>query len=436
MTVHASSMSSRREAQLNLISYVGARVTAIGVFAAVVPLSLRALGEERYAVLAIILLVIGFAPLIDAGAGYALTFRYMRRLERGRRAATALLAEHHTLYIVISLAAGILFFLAFPWVFAQADTHVKASLPTIGFAGGAATFFALLSSYGRAILVASRKTYIVNLVDLTSDLARAAAIGVGAVIYRDLGVIAALLAVAFAFRWLLFAGLVARFAEAVAPVLRINKRSLRASMSLGAPLAFSAIVTVLLGTIDKFVMARVVPLSEVASYVLSYDTTTKGWMVVWAVNGAIMPILMRWSHARETHKLSRASRYTWALTFAAGVALYLPLNLFEPAIIGWWVGADMAASAQTYIFMFSVASLFYFATANLYNFLQASRRTAIIAKAYLVGLGCYISVVVLAAASRNPLLMASAHIVLWASVTAAMWYWGTVKPNKGLDRAV
>lgn len=429
-------MNSSREAQLNLISYVGARVTAIGVFAIVVPLALRELGEERYAVLAIMLLLIGFAPLIDAGAGYALTFRYMRRLGRGRKTATALLAEHHTIYIVLSLAAGMLFFLAFPWVFAQAETHVKTSLATIGVAGGIATFFALLSSYGRAILVATRKTYIVNLVDLISDLARAAAIVVGTVIYHELGVIVALLAVAFAFRWLLFAGIVARFAEAVAPVLRINKRSLRASMSIGAPLAFSAVVTVLLGTIDKFVMARVFPLSQVASYVLSYDTTTKGWMIVWAVNGAIMPILMRWGHARETHKLSRASRYTWTLTFVAGVALYLPLNLFEPEIIGWWVGTDMAASAQVYIFVFSIASLFYFATANLYNFLQASGRTWVIAKAYLVGLGCYISVIALAAASRNPLLMASAHVVLWAAAATVMWYWGFIKSNKGLVRAV
>lgn len=429
-------MSSSREVQLNLISYIGARVTAIVVFAAMVPLALLELGEERYAVLAIMLLVIGFVPLIDAGAGYALTFRYMRRLARGRRTATALLAEHHTIYIVVSMAVGVMFFLAFPWVFVQADTHVKTSLATIGVAGGVASFFALLSSYGRAILVASRKTYIVNLVDLISDLARAAAIGVGAAIYGDLGVTAALLAVAFAFRWMLFAGIVARFSEAVAPALRINKRSLRVSMFIGAPLAFSAVVTVLLGTIDKFVMARVFPLSQVASYVLSYDTTTKGWMIVWAVNGAIMPILMRWGHARESHKLSRASRYTWALTFAVGVVVYLPLNLFEPEIIGWWVGSDMAASAQTYIFVFSIASLFYFATANLYNFLQASGRTGVIAKAYLVGLGCYVPVIALAAANHNSLLMASAHIVLWTAVAAAMWYWGFIRSNKGLDRAV
>jgi O-antigen/teichoic acid export membrane protein len=435
MTEQKSNMSDSSEAQLNLISYVAARVTAIGVFAVMVPLALGALGAERYGVLAIMLMAIGFAPLIDAGAGYALTFRYSRRLARGRKTATPLLAEHHTIYIVASMAMGIMFFLIFPWIFSQTDTHVELSLEAIGVAGGIAAFFALLSSYSRAILVANRKTYIVNLVDLTSDLARAAAIGVGAVIYCDLGVTAALQAVAFAFRWLLLSVIVAHYSEIAAPILRVNKRSLRASLSIGAPLAFSTIVTVLLSLIDKIVMARTFPLSQAASYVLAYDIATKGWVIVWAVTGAVMPIMMRWSHARETHKLALANSYTWVLTLAAGVALYFPLNIFQPVIIGWWLGAEMAASAQSYIFVFSIASLFYFATANLHNSLQASGKTWVIAKAFLVGLCCYILVVVLAATSQNSLLMASAHIILLAIVAAAMWYWGSIKPSIGLDRA-
>jgi O-antigen/teichoic acid export membrane protein len=435
VTNQESRMSSKREALLNLFCYVAARVTAIGVFAYIVPFALQDLGADRYAVLAIIMLVIGFVPLLDVGAGYALTYRYSRRLARGRDTATGLLGEHHTICIVSSLSVAIIVFFAIPLVFTQAATSVNSSFGTISVAGGVAAFFSLMSSFGRAILAARGKTYIVNLVDLASDLARATAIVVGAGIYRDLDVVVALLAVAFAFRWLLITGVIAHFFKIAPAVLLVKRRSLWASLSIGAPLAFTAVIYMLLGLIDKIVMARSFPLAEVAIYVLSYDIATKGWMVAWAVNGAILPIMMRWGHAREINKLSRATRYTWSLTFAAGIALYAPLNLFEPEIIGWWLGAEMAASAQSYIFVFSIASLFYFATANLHNSLQASGKTRVIAKAFLVGLCCYILVVVLAAASRNSLLMASAHIILWAIVAAAMWYWGSIKPSIGLDRA-
>jgi O-antigen/teichoic acid export membrane protein len=417
-------VSIRREATLNFITYFGPRLTSLGVFAWLVPVALHSLGQARYAVLMTVLLVVGLVPLLDTGISYALTFRYTRALRRDRRGGALLLKEHRRVYLLVSMAAAAFFLAAFPWIFKSARGQLGDDFTVAMEAGAAAVFFMLLSGYNRAVLVANGKSYLVNLSDFSGDLLRGIAVGIGAAWYRDLGVTLALIAAAFAVRWIMMAVITARKVpgHATATAGRIRRRSLRASLWVGIPFAFSALITVIFGLLDKAVIARTQPLSELAAYSLSYDITTKGWMFVWAINGAILPILMRWGHAREEDKIAKAFEYSWWAVAAVVVAIYLPLNLFERPLMGWWVGLEMARDARYYIAIFSLSSLCYFVVCVFYNFFQASGRTKEIAKAYAIGLIFYLLGVTAGALSGNMLIMAAAHVALWIAVALSMSY--------------
>ena len=417
-------MSVRREVVFNFATYFGPKVASLGIFAVIVPAALNALGKDRYAVLMTILLFVGFVPLLDTGISYALTYRYSRALRRDRRAGISLLQEHWKVYIIVAMALVLMAPFVFFWLFHSARSQFGDELMTSAVAGSAAVFFMLLSGYYRAILVASGKSYVMNLIDFVSDLLRGVAIGIGATIYRDLGVTMALIAMAFAVRWLLMGGAAKRLLGLGSLIYkgRIRMRSMRVSAKIGVPFALSALLTVVFGALDKAVIARMKSLSDLAVYSLSYDITTKGWVLVWAVNSALLPVLMRMGHAGEDTKIARIFTYTWISVAAIALMVYLPLNLFQPQLVGWWVGKQMAIDTRSYIAIFSLASLFYFIVCVFYNFFQAAGRVMVIAKAYFIGLLFYLSVVALGAVKEKVLIIASAHLVLWIVISAVLAY--------------
>lgn len=412
-------VSSRNEAVRNFSTFIAARATALGVFAAVVPVTLHELGEDRYALLAIAMLIIGFGPLLDTGIGYALTYRYSRLTTRRHHGADTLLAEHRWFYRIAAISFGLAVGLTFHRWFSSASVALSGEVFVVAAALGAAVFFTLLSSFGRAVLVAQRRTHWLNLVDLSSDALRGVAILAGAYMFQDLGAIFTLLALTYAGRWGLIAALVARTVP-ISVSSRVRYRSLRASLALGAPFAVAAILTIGFGLLDKFLVTRVVSLSALAPYQLAYDLTTKGWMAVYAFTGAITPILMRWNHAREQKTLARAFHYSWLAIACAALIIYLPLNVFQPQIVGWWVGREMAHATRHYIFIFSLASAFYFVVAHYHNFLQARGRMLDVAVAYAAGMAVYASVLVFAYFRVDIDVAAFAHVTLWLTVALVM----------------
>ena len=425
-------MSTRREISLNFITYFAPKLASLGVFALIVPIVLKNLGQERYAVLMTVILVVGMVPLLDTGVSYALTYRYSRALQRDRRAGALLLREHWRIYLLVSAMLSVIFLAIFPWVFKSAGRQFGNEFQIVVGGGALAVFFMLLSGYNRAVLIAKGRSYLVNLVDFVSDLLRGAAVGVGAALYRDLGITMALIAAAFAFRWFMLVMITMREirGHSMSVAGRVRRRSLRASISVGAPFAFSAIITVIFGLLDKAVIARTHSLTDLAVYSFSYDVTTKGWMLAWAINGALLPALMRWGHAREGGRIAKAFGYSWGAIGSIAIGIYLPLNLFEPQIIGWWVGNEMAGSARYFIAMFSLSSVFYFIVCVFYNFFQAAGRTKEIAKAYLIGLLFYLIGVAAGALSGEMLVMASAHVALWIAVVLSMAYMSALDQKK------
>ena len=143
-----------------------------------------------------------------------------------------------------------------------------------------------------------------NLIDFVSDILRGVAIGICAVLYRDPGIAMFLIAIAFLVRWILAVVATGRLLKGVAIFHkgRRRMRSLRESTKIGVPFAFSALLTVVFGGLDKAIIARMQSLSELAVYSLSYDIATKGWVLVWAINSTVLPALMRMGHAGESSK--------------------------------------------------------------------------------------------------------------------------------------
>lgn len=418
-------MRLRHEVLLNFVSYGLSRVVSLAVFGFTIPLALNALGAERFAVFSVIMQILNFVPLLDAGIGYALTFRYSRSLQRNSLLLGRLVSEHFWLYLALALLFTALFVPGFPLIFlSQQQDFALDELGMISVGGGLAIFFLLLSIVARATLVSHKKTYVLNGLDIGTDVLRGIALYVGVMLMSNLGWTVFLTAMAYAVRSVVM-GIFSRQLEPrpLESFRFIRMRSLRASIGLGAPFAVSALSFIAIGVLDRAAIARFCSLAELASYSIAYDVVARGWLIMYAVNGAIAPILMRWGHARETNNLSLAMKYSWLLTISVIILVYGVLNLFEPMLIGWWLGAEMAISARLPIALLSVASAFYLCTCVLHNFFQATGQTALIGKAYFIGLLVYLPTLFLGIFQIGIAGAAMAHILFWATVLFIMLYW-------------
>lgn len=421
-------MTSRKEFLLNLITFFAARVIALGVFAFVVPIALHHLGAEGYTALTLVLIVIGFLPLLDAGLGYGFTFRCSRMYARRVSSVCSLLDEHMWLYAGGGILLASLLGIGLPWVFWLPSDTLGGNTSVLVSAVAATSLFVFLALYYRAQLVAFRRTYVANVIDGGSDLLRGAALLIGIGVFFDLTLSVILLAATYAMRWLVFAIAVTRSLRSpLLPRFVARRRSLRMTFRIGAPSAVVALITVAFGLVDKALLSRTISLVDLAPYVLASDLLAKSWMVVWAVHGGLAPILMRWRHSREHGKTKHTFLMLSVVTLVLAIGMYVPLNVFELQIIAWWVGKNMAAEARSYIALFSLASVLYFSAHQFFLFLQADGRADIIAKAMIVGFSVYLPALVFGIRIGGPRGAAGAHILLWLSialVVARFYFFG------------
>jgi O-antigen/teichoic acid export membrane protein len=416
-------MRARNEAALNFLSYVGGRVVALVVFGIAVPLALKSFGTDRYAIFSTLVLVLGFVPLLDAGFGYSLTYRYSRIVQRKILRPAPLLSEHSWAYFALALVFAIIFLVLFPWLF-QENGLLSSNVHWVALWGALATFFVCMSAVGRAVLVSHRKTHVLNFLDIGTDILRGAAIYVGAVLLSSLPWTVFLIASAYAIRFAVLQLLC--WGTNRNPLLsspeNIRGRSLRTSLSIGAPVALTTGAIVAFGMLDKALIARQLPLSDLTSYSLAYDIVIRGWMIVWAINGAVAPIMMRWQHTKQTDKLSRGYFLSLATAGTAIFAVYLPLNIFEPLVMGWWIGDSMALAIQPHIALLSVASVFYVFADVTQNYFRARGQAMLVAKGYLAALAIYVPILIIAIHYKQTIGAAGAQILLWAIAAGILGY--------------
>lgn len=410
-------MTSKNEFLLNLVTFSVARVIALAVFAFVVPIALRHIGAAGYAALTLILMVINFLPFLDAGLGYGFTFRCSRMYARQVSSICSLLYEHMWLYASGGILVALVIWIGLPWVFWLPSDTLGGNASDVVVAVTATSLFVFMALYFRAQLVAFRRAYVANVIDGGGDLLRGAALLLGIGVFFNLTLAIILSAATYAIRWLVYAIVATRFLRSpLFPKFVVRGRSLRMTFRIGAPSAIVALITVAFGLVDKAALSRTISLADLAPYLLASDLLAKSWTVVWAIHGGLAPILMRWRHSREHTKTKQAFLTMSIVTAVLAIGMYMPLNVFELNIIGWWVGDDMATEARPYIVLFSLASTLYCLANLFFPFFQADGRADIIAKAVIIGLLVYMPALVIGIRISGPRGAAVAHIFLWLSV--------------------
>ena len=357
-----------------------------------IPLLIRGLGTERFGILALAWMVIGYFSLFDFGLGRALTKLLAEKLGAGAEheipgLAWTALAMMGALGVVGTLVLGILT----PWLTTAVLTIPDdlRSEATGAFYVLAATVPVVISTTAlRGILEAYQRF----------DLATTVRIPMG--LWNFLGPLAVmalsgdLVSVVCALTvGRVLAGLVhLLFCLRVVPglrKLRFLRRVVRPLLSFGGWMTVSNVVGPLMVYLDRFVIGMVLTMSAVAYYVTPYEIVTRLSFIPVAIVGVLFPAFsadLATNRARAGRLFARGTGYIFLVMFP----IILIMVTFAQEGLIFWLGQDLAKHSAPILQWLAVGVLVNSLARMPFSLIQADGRPDLTAKLHMLELPVYL----------------------------------------------
>ena len=358
-----------------------------------IPLLIKGLGTDRFGVLTLAWMVIGYFSLFDLGIGRALTKLVAERLGAGQEQEIPdLIWTALFLMAVLGCLGMAVAILLSPWL-----VHDVLKIPEIIQSETLDAFYLLafsipivISTAGlRGILEAHQRFDLVNAVRIPlgifTFLGPLAAISFSNSLFSVVAVLVAGRLLAWGVHLLLCVN--------VLPALRYNigvrRAMVRPLLSFGSWMTVSNIVGPLMVYLDRFLVGAIVSMAAVAYYTTPYEVVTKLWLIPSALVGVLFPAFS----AALVQDRNRAARL-----FGRGIK-YIFLALFPLTLIivtlaheglDIWLGTEFAQNS-TYVLQWLAVGVFINSLARIpFGLIQGAGRPDITAMTHLIELPFYL----------------------------------------------
>ncbi|HQU15401.1 MAG: hypothetical protein B7Z66_08615 [Chromatiales bacterium 21-64-14] len=360
---------------------------------AAIPQLLERLGAERFGILSLGWMLVGYIGMLDLGLGRALTRAIAEQIGQDVPVARQFVLARRATQIMVAIGIGwmLLIVALIPWLVGDAikipaDLHAQARIGFFWLAGCAP--FMLYSNSRIALLEGRERFAHVNLVRIPTGVAYFLA-PLGVAIYtHDL-------------EWVLFSLLVVRIAASISLAMLVDARErvptssscsqsdLRSLFHFGGWLTVSNVLGPMMTYLDRFYIGAILSVTAVAYYTVPYDAIVRLTSLPVAMMGALFPALTN-AHTVSTARLSHIVRTVTNLLLVAWFPGLLVAMLFAQEILAWWVGPEMAWHSFR-VWRWLVVGVFINGFAHVpYNLLLSAGRSDLTAKFHFFELPVYV----------------------------------------------
>lgn len=334
-------MSVRRNTFYNL----GGSLTPIAVMLITVPIYLNLIGEERYGILAIAWVLLGYFGLFDLGLSRATAHRIATLKdgsaeERSEVFWTALLlnAGFGILGALLLLPLGYLFFSNYFQLPDVLRPEAIAIVPWLAAAVPVATVSGVLSG----ALQGREQFLALNIISMC-----------GTVLFQVLPLVVAWVFGPNLF-WLIPAALLGRiltfsalfqYCRRYIPIKgwpRVSRKLIKPLFAYGGWISVTAIVGPLMVTLDRFLIGAVAGAKAVTWYTVPYHLVQRGTILPASVSNALFPRFASAQSQQETNRLAEES--TRALVVVMTPVIVAGILIMEP-FLAWWLSVEFANQA-------------------------------------------------------------------------------------------
>lgn len=388
-TNHTSGHLLARNTLLNL--------TGMGtpLFAAIfsIPILVTTLGTERFGILTLAWMVIGYFSLFDLGLGRALTKLVAEKLGAGQeQAIPPLVWAAMSLMLVLGLTGALVVILISPWLTQSAlkIPHALQEETLRSFYLLALSIPVVISTAGlRGILEAQQRFGMVNALRIPMGLLTFLGPLLVLPFSRSLVVITAVLVAFRAVAWLAHLLLCFKVMPTLCTSVSIRRQDIRPLLHLGGWMTITNIVGPLMVYLDRFLIGSMVSMAAVAYYVTPYEVVTKFLLIPGALVAVLFPafsasLVSDQKHAAGLFQLG--VKYTFLALFP----LILATITFAHEGLGMWLNSEFATNG-TKVLQWLAIGVFLNSLANIpFAFIQSAGRPDITAKLHLIELPFYL----------------------------------------------
>lgn len=388
----SSRLAGARLARNSVFNILGQGIPLLAAIVAI-PILIRGLGTDRFGVLTLAWMIIGYFGLFDLGLSRALTQVVSSRLTEGNdRHAPPLVWTALGLMLLLGLLGAALLGLLSPWLVGSVlkiPPELQPETLTTFYILSAAIPVVVLTAGLVGVLSAFQRFGILNLIRVplgifsfvaplavlpfSQSLALVALVLVAGRLLALLAHLAACWSVMPSFR----AGMAGGLAS-VKPLLHF-----------GAWMSVTNVVGPLMVYLDRFAIGVVISVTAVAYYATPYEMITKLLIVPAAILGVLFPAFAAsyaTHHAGMVRLFDRGTRYIGLMLFPV---ILLVAGLAHEGL-QWWLGADFALQS-TLVLQILAIGVFVNSIAQVFAALiQGVGRPDLSAKLHLIELPIYL----------------------------------------------
>jgi len=361
-----------------------------------IPPLVKAIGLDRFGILTLGWVIVGYFSLFDLGLGRALTKLVADKLALGRsHDLHALIWTSSFLMLLLGLLAGITMWIVSPWlvhrVLKVPDDLKMETLHALYLL--AASMPIVISASGfRGILEAVQRFDIVNKIRI--PMAISVFLGPLLVIpfSKSLVWIFAFLVAGRFFAWIAYvlASLVAL--PGLGRDITLQASGLKAVFQFGGWITVGNLIVPVLVYIDRFVIGALLSLSAVAFYTTPFEAVSKLLAVPGSLAGVMFPAFAA-TYTQDRHRTGMLMQRGVKYVFLAVFPVVLIVIAFAPEGLTLWVGTVFAQNS-TAVLRYLAAGIFINCLAQIpLSLVQGTGRPDLVAKLIGFELPLYLPVI-------------------------------------------
>lgn len=361
---------------------VAGALLPLGVTLITVPLYLEVVGVERYGILSICWVVLGYLGFLDLGLGPAVSQKLASARDDDRDAAEAVFWTAVWLSLAAGSVSALLVYAGAAVYFASGGLgssfteEIRDAIPLLAMM----LPLAMVSSVAAGALHGRQRFLVLNLISMTSATLMMALPLAAAYLWSP--TLSALLIGALAAR---VVGLVLHYLTCIRAVPlsrpRMPKRELIGSlMKFGGWMTVSTAVTPLLLTVDRLAIGAILGAAAVAAYSIPFSLIARMSIIPWGLSSALFP---RFAAGTEVER-----RHLMGLALSAIAVTMTPFCILIIAIVGpfftFWLGRELAGVSSPVAYLL-IAGIWANSIALVpFTMLQGSGRPDIVAKIHVL----------------------------------------------------
>ncbi|MHB8754744.1 MAG: flippase [Candidatus Acidiferrales bacterium] len=360
-----------------------------------IPILIKGLGKDRFGILALAWVIIGYAGFFDLGVGRALTQFVAKKLGAGEeRDIPPLVWTSLALMLLLGIAGAAVVVLISPWLVHHA-LHIPAALQRETLYSfyllGASLPIVITTAGLRGFLEAHQRFDLVNALRIPLNVFVFAGPLLVLPFSHSLFPVVAVLVGGRVIGWVAHLLFCLRVMPALRHQITWHRPSVGPLLSFGGWLTVTNIISPLMVTLDRFLISALLSVTAVAYYATPFEVVTRLLLIPGAVVGVMFPAFSAgFAHDRDRTAFlyGRSVKYVLLALFPVVVLILV----FAGSGLKLWLGADFAQHS-TRVLQWLAAGVFINGLALIpYSLLQGVGRPDLTAKLHLAELPAYLLV--------------------------------------------